>query len=462
MRSTGRPDHGRVLDASSPWLVGLLCAVMIFLPGCDGVSRAISELIFWASLALGGGLGVVALIIAGLSVRTLRRRTRSKALFFGAAVFGLPLVALTAWWAVWGLIEDMPHQPMLLTPVAIAILWALVIPLATAASFEPHAPVVISGALAVVFVLLELVAVVALWPRRQIPSGAVVQMALGPGTLCVRFEGGEVLCDGRFRGHHGSHSRPVRAPAAIDVAVAEERACLATTEGELWCWDSVEMPARVASDVQDVELAGSSLMTRGRDGTWRGAPAGLLEQGQTPVTGGGTVCALREGPEGPAVCAVGEQRGEVRVYDASQIAMHGQHLCASEGQGRVRCVEPLWDRYPRSEPVAEITDARQIAVGRKHGCARTGDGRVRCWGDYTGSTGAGAPPGGHAHDVGLQGVTDLAATDGYTCAIRDGEVWCWGAVHLLLDSEPSFRQVGSLFGSTSTSYHPTPGRPRWE
>jgi alpha-tubulin suppressor-like RCC1 family protein len=94
-------------------------------------------------------------------------------------------------------------------------------------------------------------------------------------------------------------------------------------------------------------------------------------------------------------------------------------------------IPPTFDAGPLVAPSAE-----ELAAGARHACAiRTGRGDVVCWGvDEAGELGRGLDPVGAPWPAlvpGLTGVSQLALGDELSCALRSGEVWCWGSGYAL-------------------------------
>ncbi len=73
----------------------------------------------------------------------------------------------------------------------------------------------------------------------------------------------------------------------------------------------------------------------------------------------------------------------------------------------------------------------RIAVGGGHACAAGTDGRLWCWGDnYSGQLGLGAgisESRSPALVTAVSGVTDVAAALRHTCAVAQQAAYCWGA-----------------------------------
>jgi alpha-tubulin suppressor-like RCC1 family protein len=77
-----------------------------------------------------------------------------------------------------------------------------------------------------------------------------------------------------------------------------------------------------------------------------------------------------------------------------------------------------------------IKDAIRVAVGGNHTCIVKVDQNVDCWGDNSSGQvgGSGTDPVTTAQRVdGLSGVSDIAAGNAFTCALKGHDVYCWGA-----------------------------------
>ncbi len=106
-------------------------------------------------------------------------------------------------------------------------------------------------------------------------------------------------------------------------------------------------------------------------------------------------------------------------------------VCGVTPEGGVYC----WGSGTELEPgQMQLVGVQQVVGGQMHFCALTQAGGVKCWGyNHNGQLGFGIADNDSydAVDVtGLQsGVTALAAGEFHTCAVRTGEVWCWGDNH---------------------------------
>lgn len=87
-----------------------------------------------------------------------------------------------------------------------------------------------------------------------------------------------------------------------------------------------------------------------------------------------------------------------------------------------------------SPPPAYAATVSDVSVGTYYGCAVTA-GSVYCWGRHDkGQLGSNQAPGSYSGAVRvvqldgtpLTGVSQLASSGEWTCAIKSGQVWCWG------------------------------------
>ncbi|HEU4410427.1 MAG TPA: hypothetical protein VFS43_34550 [Polyangiaceae bacterium] len=177
--------------------------------------------------------------------------------------------------------------------------------------------------------------------------------------------------------------------------------------------------------------------------------------------------ALNAGVETANGCpsAVASDEGLPKAMTTRQLALGARHSCALLDDGTVEC----WgdNRYgqlghpqgagekaptPSPRPVldeagAPLGHVLAIAAGADHTCARFEPGQgpasadVACWGrnqrgqldganaiDDEGTAHPSPRPVREDSGAPLRGVSDLAAGDMHTCALREGgRVWCWGS-----------------------------------
>jgi alpha-tubulin suppressor-like RCC1 family protein len=141
---------------------------------------------------------------------------------------------------------------------------------------------------------------------------------------------------------------------------------------------------------------------------------------------------------------------EWSLSNATSIAMGQSFFCALMSNGTVDCwgdnssgqvgngttISPS----PNPAAVSGLSNVTGLSLGLDHGCAITSGGQVECWGDNTwGEIGNGVQsntPQTTPTTVCLTGtgtscaplakVTQVAAGDGFTCAIAAGATYCWG------------------------------------
>ena len=106
-------------------------------------------------------------------------------------------------------------------------------------------------------------------------------------------------------------------------------------------------------------------------------------------------------------------------------------VCGITPEGEVYC----WGSGGELEPgQQQLVGVKLVVAGDNYYCALTQAGGVKCWGyNHDGQLGFGSAD-NDSHDavdvIGLQsGVTALASGRSHTCAVRVGEVWCWGNNH---------------------------------
>jgi alpha-tubulin suppressor-like RCC1 family protein len=153
----------------------------------------------------------------------------------------------------------------------------------------------------------------------------------------------------------------------------------------------------------------------------------------------------------------------------TQIATGNSHTCALRNDGTVACFGSNFHgelgnttntevavANPTPTTVAGLSGVTQIATGGTHTCALRNDGTVACFGsNYYGELGTPSPPATAATNpapitvAGLSGVTQIAAGDSQTCALRnDGTVACFG--------RNTYGQLGNTSNNGTLNANPTP------
>jgi alpha-tubulin suppressor-like RCC1 family protein len=255
-------------------------------------------------------------------------------------------------------------------------------------------------------------------------------------------------------------------PHPVELALARGVSCARMSDRSVFCWgDNHSGQIGTGADVSVVPTPTKV--------------AGMLAE--QIAAGPGQVCALeRDGSVwcwGENVLGVARsnanrypgRRTPVRIpgiHGASEIALGFDHACARLEDGTVKC----WGDNENGElgngrksvvdgplPVVGLTGATKLALGHGHSWALNGDGEVWFWGldqlrakrvtgvaNITGLTAGGSEictldasravrcwqPRGAAKELGaLRGATFVHAAGGHGCALREGQVLCWGWNH---------------------------------
>jgi alpha-tubulin suppressor-like RCC1 family protein len=161
--------------------------------------------------------------------------------------------------------------------------------------------------------------------------------------------------------------------------------------------------------------------------------------------------------------------GQDFIFNAVQITAYGNNSCMLSDAGKVFCTGDNTygqvgnqfgnedsDVFHRGffEEVLELDNVIQVASGNTHTCALQEGGKVWCWGDNTlGQLGQGftieksfepLPVKGVGGNGELEGVETIHVGHSFSCAVREGEVYCWG--------ENRFGMFGT---ETDTPQYPT-------
>jgi alpha-tubulin suppressor-like RCC1 family protein len=116
-----------------------------------------------------------------------------------------------------------------------------------------------------------------------------------------------------------------------------------------------------------------------------------------------------------------------------EAAAQGPSLPYVEDAGEASCEVSPYDGLARGAPLTAepiSTASQELRVSATHACARRADA-LWCWGsNLHGEVGVAQHIGTGERvaptQVFASGVTAFALGDGFTCAIRDGALWCWG------------------------------------
>lgn len=214
--------------------------------------------------------------------------------------------------------------------------------------------------------------------------------------------------------------------------------CALVREGELWCWGNLTYGGDQDTDPAPEQIPGTSVaISMGTQHFCRLTPRGIVEcwgQNDTGQLGIGTI---RDAPTEVPVPAL----------EASTVVAGGDNTCALAVDGKTFC----WgDNSISQVPGAPTVDVLSpfdiqfdnpelLSVGGQFGCAiKTGD--IWCWGSNLSEQ---ASPGSTDMEVAMPTVVDLgtlvpidiAARGSNVCAVMSNtSVWCWG--------DNSFNQLG--------------------
>ena len=257
------------------------------------------------------------------------------------------------------------------------------------------------------------------------PSGSLVALALGDGHTCALWSDGRLWCWGRNdRGQLGlgdttDRDRPARVEGLTDVrAVAAGRThtCAITADAALWCWgrnDRGQLSLDAGDDVR--------------------APTRTAHLADAVTAGASHTCFVHMG----RVRCAGDDGGDVALpRSATAITAADDATCATLDDGALWC----WGRNVDGELGRGTTGAREalrpamvsgvtgVRAGARHVSATVSDA-VRCWGDRRdGALGDGVV--GDAlstpADIATWRGTEVAAGDGFTCALGLAHVVCVG------------------------------------
>ncbi|HWB80872.1 MAG TPA: hypothetical protein VG755_38180, partial [Nannocystaceae bacterium] len=236
-------------------------------------------------------------------------------------------------------------------------------------------------------------------------SGAFYPSMGSELSACVALrDGGTVRCFGmNMHGQLGlgstdfdAHATPAEVPGldgVVDVSTNGRHACALRSDGSVRCW----------GDNSYGQLGDGTTTHRFSPVDVSGLSA--VNEGPQVATGMYHGCGLRS--DGTVKCWGDNSEGQ--IGDGTQIDRTSATL------------------------VGGLSNVTDVAAGGRHTCALVDDSTVRCWGrnasgelgdDSASGVRSTAPVVVYALDI----VTQLAAGDGSTCALRsDGTVACWGS-----------------------------------
>jgi alpha-tubulin suppressor-like RCC1 family protein len=344
----------------------------------------------------------------------------------------------------------------------------------------------------------------------NVAGETVAAITTGLHHACALTSAGTVKCWGsNYRGQlgdGGTTERLTPGPVAglgggvTAISASDSGTCARTVRGRVLCWGMREagdprtpdddlwltVPTPIVGLRAGItSITGNNCVLNSEDavrclgyteaGIMRPRPVVGLRSGVASISGGANhTCVVRT--DGAARCWGDNGAGQVGrptrdFWDVpapvvglragvAAISVGAEHTCAIVDRGAVTCwgwngTGQLGDggfrsRYTPQPVVGMTSEVRAISAGYTHTCAVSEPGAVSCWGEnHNGGLGDGsttnrAEP---ARTVGLRdGVSDVRAGLGFSCARTEAEVYCWG--------ENAQGQLGD--GSTTARLTPVP------
>jgi alpha-tubulin suppressor-like RCC1 family protein len=243
-------------------------------------------------------------------------------------------------------------------------------------------------------------------------SDAVTAAGVGFGHTCVALAGAVYCWGGDLGGNLGDGADadsdvPVKVldgdmgNDSVDALALGEGHTCALKAGSVYCWGSQEF-GQLGNDVFE---AGSELPVLAGSG-----PDGFTNTGVAAITAGQHhTCALQD--------------GSVYCWGANDLGQLGDGTTDDQGLG----VKVADGDMGNSDVIA-------ISSSWNHTCALKQDGSIYCWGaNDLGQLGDGTTDGSTSPvmvadgEMVNDGVTAVAAGWNHTCAVKDGEAYCWGS-----------------------------------
>ncbi len=279
-------------------------------------------------------------------------------------------------------------------------------------------------------------------------------LALGDYHTCHLHSDGTVSCWGwNAYGQTGNTTLGDAEESVIpnltgitQISAGAYHTCALNWRGQVFCWGRNNVGQlgndKVGDSIQPVQVVG------------------LTDQTIRQINAGSThTCALSQ--IGAAFCWGSNKdeklgAGSVNTYSRQalpvaglnspviQLSAGGNHTCAMDVLGRAWCWGDGKDGIPGqadfvSQPQPVMVKGMtvpliRITSGWYHVCVQTTEAKVNCWGgNEKGQLGNASTvaPGRIVPAVGLYGgVTHLSAGGQQTCALKDGEIYCWGDDYL--------------------------------
>lgn len=257
---------------------------------------------------------------------------------------------------------------------------------------------------------------------------AVCALSASRGPLCIGLnQHGQLGAGGA--GHYEAPNDVVDLDGVAELAVSYDSTCARRTDGQVHCWGrrphppgqpspgGLERPTPVEGLPALASLAGAGYGTPPHQ-FWLPRFCGLDEAGAAYCWGG----------------AEGETPETLEQPALSGLAIALTHGCGVHPGGQVTCWEEPDDGFTAGAMVPFVAPSatfgepvESVAMGHAHQCALLASGAVACWGQQGGKLVGGGADGSEPVLVeGITAATALAARLTRTCALQEGQVWCWG------------------------------------
>ncbi|MDB4945083.1 MAG: repeat domain protein [Labilithrix sp.] len=195
-----------------------------------------------------------------------------------------------------------------------------------------------------------------------------------------------------------------------------------------------------------------------RDSAAKDAPPAVelaLAEGRACVRANGKVHCTNEVSEGRPLSTAAAIEG---IEDAVSLSIRNDGGCAVTAGGKVLCFGDnqfgqlgaglVDDHSDRAVPVIGVTHAVRVEVSETHACALLEGGALACWGrNDEGQTGSDTAYADTARELATavtlpqpRGVVSLGLTGDATCAATSsGTTWCFGRAHVGPEAAPGAR-----------------------
>lgn len=287
-------------------------------------------------------------------------------------------------------------------------------------------------------------------------------VAAGAGSTCVVHRTGRVSCWGAIMAANTPRAVP-DVTEAKNVAVHDEDACALLAHGDVVCW-STKAPAprpqpglAAVTAIRSGDKLTCALHEAGDVSCW-GHGEGATPQ-KVPnlrdiveiAVGSGLLARARDGAAYIVKTTKGAPPTTKRVPEldlGGEVVLQGSRPCQLDGAGQIGCKRmdgEMLGKSPRL-PDAGLGPATQLAASQGFACALHADA-VSCWGTNDhGEVGLGREIGVHARPIVVfANAKSVRATHSGVCALDGaGVVTCWGggdAAKLRVEGAPKLERL---------------------